>query len=404
MATWTERIKAALNGDVAGGDVMAMLASTTPLDALHQQLDDRRLSARIAHVGEEWRVCLDVAPIAAPLWLGDSLVTLVQALVEAEAAWHADQSGLLSEASHSLAVAALQATDSIITEVSAALVDPARPSRFTALLRVGPRGEIAALPFPDPLPPGYANGLLLAAERVIGAAGLLRADVSTLVQRSPAPPWLTAGLRHVEGELAADGTRLSMLRTRLNQAAAGVVPATVGQELWSVLNAALQSGQQVANPRQLPGALLDSARPSPAAAASPARGASPDVPVARPAPSSTSPEVPPARGNSRVSPTPRPPVPPRAVPEPERVRTLPDIQTVPEPAQRSRPLLAGAEVIKQHDPTSGPADPAALPEIGGQEPVGPSRAADASRPLPRIDRRPPQKDTEARDLPQIGPE
>jgi len=401
VATWTERIKAALSGDVAGGDVTAMLASTTPLDAMHQQLDDRRLSARIAHVGEEWRVCLDVAPIAAPLWLADSLVTLVQALVEAEAAWHADQSGLLSEASHSLAVAALQATDSIITEVSAALVDPARPSRFTAQLRVGPRGEIAALPFPDPLPPGYANGLLLAAERVIGAAGMLRADVSTLVQRSPAPPWLTAGLRHVEGELAAHGTRLSMLRTRITQAAAGAVPAAVGEELWSVLNAALQSGQMVANPRQMSGALLDSARPSPAAA-SPSRSASPDVAAARPAPSSPAPTVPPSRGNSRVAPT--PPVSPRTAPDSERVRTLPDIQPMPEPPQRSRPLLAGTEGTKHHAPTSRPADSAALPEIGEQEPAGPSRAVDAPRPLPRIDARPVEEESRARDLPQIGPE
>jgi len=50
--------------DVDGADVRALLAASTPLASLRQQLADRRLEAELARVGEEWRIALDLGEIA----------------------------------------------------------------------------------------------------------------------------------------------------------------------------------------------------------------------------------------------------------------------------------------------------------------------------------------------------
>src|SRR6185312_15119906 len=125
--TWAERFRASWNGDVAGGDVRALLAASGSLDLLREQLADRRLSAQIDHIGDEWRIPAALAPLALPLWLGDSLVTLARSLCDAEADAHPDRPNSLSAASHDLAVAALRPIDTIVAEALASAADTTRP-------------------------------------------------------------------------------------------------------------------------------------------------------------------------------------------------------------------------------------------------------------------------------------
>jgi len=176
-----------------------LLAASGSLDILRQQLADRRLSAQIDHIGEEWRVLADIAPLAMPLWLGDGLVTLARSLCEAEAEAHPDRPNSLSPASHDLAAAVLRPIDTIVAEASAAAADPNRPPWIVAAIMVGPRGEVAAFSLPRPVPVGYVTGLLLAAERLHGAAGLLLADLTALLQPSQPPDWLAAGIHACQG-------------------------------------------------------------------------------------------------------------------------------------------------------------------------------------------------------------
>lgn len=393
--TWTERLRASWSGDVAGGDVRALLAASGSLDLLREQLADRRLSAQIDHIGEEWRVPAAVAPLALPLWLGDGLVTLARSLCDAEADAHPERPNSLSAASHDLAVAALRPIDTIVAEASASAADAARPPWLTAVVMVGPRGEVASLSLPAPIPPGYINGLVTAGERLHGAAGLLLAELTTLLQPSSPPAWLTTGIQHVKGNLAASGARLAMLRTRLNMLLPDPqhVPPGLGHdtlaplchELWDVLNAALVGGQVLSDPRLMPGAhATPPVRPAPAAPA-----AAPH-PTAAPHPAAPSPVVAPAR----------PPTPPPA-PRVERARDLPNIQTLPAAGPRDRQPA--------YDPVHRTSlrresEPQPLPEIGGEAPAAGPAPGKTARPLPPIEPPAHRDDQEVRELPQIGPE
>lgn len=394
--TWAERIRASLSGDLAGGDVRALLAASSSLDLLRQQLGDRRLSAQIDHIGEEWRVLAAIAPLAMPLWLGDGLVTLARGICDGEAEAHPDRPQALSVASHALAVAVLRPIETIVAETSAAAADPGRPPWITAAVMVGPRGEVAAFSLPAPIPVGYITGLSLAAERLHGAAGILLAELTTLLQPSQPPTWLTAGIQRVKGDLAAAGARLAMLRTRLTMLTPDGQHFSVGNDtlapichdLWEVINTALVGGQRLSDPRLFPGA----------------RAA--DAPPVRPAPTVSSP-YPSQRVAAPHVPVAPPPAPPRTAPptQPpprvERARDLPDIQTLPAAAEHSR-----HPSIVRDDRRSRPSEPnpSALPEIGGPSTApgpSPSKAASA---LPKIEVPKHPKDTEVLELPQIGPE
>ncbi|MCL4508885.1 MAG: hypothetical protein M1296_05095 [Chloroflexi bacterium] len=381
MTTWTERIRAALAGDVASADVAALFGVTKPLDDLHQQLGDARLSAEITHGGGNWQVTVQTGPIAAPLWLADQLVALAQSLCEAEAEYHQGQPTMLSAASHALAVAVLEPLETIIAEVSAALIDPHRPSRLNLPWTVGPDGDIAHLPLPVPTPPGYLRGLLLAVERIQSATGMLLTDVKTLGHDAATPSWLIATVQRLEGELAAASARRAMLDARLSPLLSGHSPAlpssattsSVSLDLWSVLNTALVSGQQLADPRLLPGAPSSAFSSTDGAAARPGTVAVTTVPpsevatppAAPPGPPSTPPPL--RRGSPASQPGTEAP--------PEQVRDLPDIQAELAP-QRSA----------HRRPDRAEDDASPLPDIG----EGPIKAKH-EEPL-------------VRELPQIGPD
>ncbi len=401
--SWGARLQAALSGDVSGADVSSMLAATAPLTDLSRDLADRRLGAELDHVGHEWRVCMALAPMAAPLWLGEALVTIAQSFVEAEAAGHPDRPYDLSPLAHALAVLLLQPVETTIAEVSAALVDPARPTGLTAPLTVGPRGAIAAYLIPDPVPLPYAHGLLLAATRVQGAAQVALDDTASLVGRSPAPDWLTAALRRVGGELRAARVRLDAAGVRLApllrapRADYNTLPALCA-ELWDVLNTALVTGQMLREPHLLPGAPPPHA-PTPDAQAPTA----PPLVREQRAPISPAPVMP--RPIITATPSPRPPTPPKV----ERPVVLPSVGDGVREAPAPLPAPARREPDQTATPlpTQQPQEKAlALPMIG---------VPDASAtPAPRQPRRePPTHPTQSNDyvnkegadgfqLPRIG--
>lgn len=384
--TWAERIRATWSGNLAGGDVQALLAASGSLDILRQQLADRRLSAQIDNIGEEWRVLAAIAPLALPLWLGDGLVTLARSLCDAEAEAHPDRPNSLSAGSHALAVAALRPIETIVAEASAAAADPGRPRWLTAAVMVGPRGEVAAESLPSPIPAGYVTGLLLAAERLHGAAGLLLVDLTALLTPAQPPAWLSSALQRVKGDLAAAGARLAMLRTRLNMLIPDPQHFQAGwhddslpplcHDLWEVLNAALVGGQRLCDPRMLPGAREAAPPPKPA-------------PPARPI--SPLPSTPPVASS-----------PPRPAPtlarRVERALDLPDIQTVPAQAPPHRRLVTD----ESQRPEPPAPQPGAMPEIGERRVA--DRATERKAPaLPEIGKQPQGQDEEARELPEIGP-
>lgn len=396
--SWTDRLRAALSGDVAGVDVDAMLAATAPLDALHQALDDRRLSSRINHVGDEWRVIVEAANLAAPLWLADSLIVLAQGLREAAADGHPDRARAWSAAAHDLAVALLQPLEALVAEASAAAADPNRPTRLTAAVMAGPRGEIAAAPLPAPVAPDYLSGLVLAAERLHGAASQLLGDAEGLLHAETTPAWLTAGSQRVKGDLAAAGARFAMVRTRLNAmlpdparfrpGVTDAAPATLCMEIWDIVNTALVAGQRLAEPRLLPGAPATDASSRRAAPAEPvgsgpASAAAVRAPAAPPQPPAPKPSAPPS--------TPRRPI------VVEHAHELPDIQTLPTP-RRQQSLLESPQ--RGGEPTDGDH---ALPDIGGPPAAPPDDTS--ARQLPSIGGHTRSQDeVTPADLPRIGPE
>lgn len=405
--SWSARLKAALSGDVSGADVAAMLAATAPLASLEQELANRRLAAEIDHTGHEWRVCTALAPIAAPLWLAEVLVTLAQSLVETEAQDHPDRPSDLSPVVHAVAASSLQPVENIIAEVSAALRDPARPSGLTAPFTVGPRGTIAAYQLPVPIPVPYARGLLLAATRVRGAAQVALDDAESLVRRAPAPGWLTSALQRVGGELRAVEARLGMDETRLTpllrepHANEDALEALC-TDLWEALNTALVIGQMVREPHLLPGA--------PAAPpASPSADAPPQTYRQSPQPNAPQPIVPPAPISAT---TVRPSQPSRREAAPERPVALPTIgdgvrdvsASVPRDAEK-RASTSPLPSTPTTSPDRREGQPLALPQIGEVEPqAGPvsSHKATTHRAQPA---KPTERDeSPAFQLPRIGPD
>ncbi len=401
--SWGARMKAALSGDVSGVDVAAMLAAAGSLSALGQELADRRLAAELDHAGHEWRVCMALAPIAAPLWLGEALVTFAGSLVEAEAAAHPDRPSDLSPVAYALAVAALRPVTAIVAEVSATLVDPSRPSSLTAPLTVGPRGAVAAYPLPIPVPAPYPRGLLHAAALIQGAAQAALNDAEALVGRSPAPGWLTAALRRVGGELRAAQARLDMAEVRLGallRASRADEEALLAlcADLWDALNTGLVIGQMVREPHLLPGAPTAAPAVEPRAVTHPAMSFPPS---ASPAPPASPPD---ARQGVR---------PPVAAPE--RPLTLPEVGDGVRDVPRDAPAPAAGEIAGAGaDPAAtrqgqGRDAPLTLPRIGAPDPlpaprpdalVRPAHPANPAHPAPSAN---PDVSDYFR-LPRIGPD
>jgi hypothetical protein len=268
VADWGARLKSAWHGEVSDADLGAMFAATSGLDGLHQALEDRRLTAQIDNAGHDWRVVLAVGTIAAPLWLADALVALAGAFYDTETQSHPDRPTSVSADTHDLVATLLAPVEDIIADVTAALADPKHRAALTSPLRVGPGGDVAAYPQPDPIPILYARGLVTGARRVHTSAAVSLASAQQAVAKSPSPDWLAVGLRRLDGELQAAGARLDIAEVRLTplldaRSSDHTALASICRDLWTVLDAAMVAGQLASDPHLLPDARI--ARPTDAA-------------------------------------------------------------------------------------------------------------------------------------------
>lgn len=297
---WGARLTVAWHGQGATADLGALFAATAGLTGLQQALEDRRLAAEIEHIGHDWRAVLAVGQLAAPLWLAGTLVSLAGAFYDAATqaqtqarsqpnSHHLTHSTLPDQAeqasgsasvpvsvspyTHDLVAALLAPLEDIIADVTAALADPAHRTALTVPLHVGPGGTVAPLALPVPLPVHYAQGLATGVRRVHTSALATLAWVQTTVARSPspAPTWLAAGLRRLDGVLQAAAARLDMAEIHLAPLVVGVgageparqrgarggssdsqALAAVCQDLWRIVDTVVVAGQEVADPHLLP--------------------------------------------------------------------------------------------------------------------------------------------------------
>jgi hypothetical protein len=360
---WGARLRAAWRGEVPDADLGAMFAASASLDGLRQALADQRLAAQIEHTTDDWRALLAVGALAAPLWLAETLVALAGAFYDADTQTHPARAGTVSAYTHELVGRLLAPVQDIVAEVTAALADPARRPALTAPLRVGPGGDIADLPLPEPVPEPYWRALAAAARRVHTSASAALGEVQAVVTRPPAPDWLAAGFQRLDGSLKAAGARLDMDEVRLPALAQahGANPAAPGplsRDLWMVVDAACVAGQMVADPHLLPEAVA--ARP--AVPGSQAVGAGHDFAQ----------------------------YPPMA---PRRERTPPvSLPRIPEGAPASPPQPANHPSAGDEFQHGAPQRDLPLPSIGpkdtpsgaGQSPGGQPAAHPATHPLPAI--------------------
>ena len=397
--TWEARIKAALHGEVKGGDVAALLAATNPLAGLHQQLEDRRLSTQLDHADREWLVAFELGSVAAPLWLAEALVGIASSFVEAETEQHPDRPADMSPAVHDQCLALLYPVGPMIGELSAMLADQAHPFAF-ALPATFAAGALTLISIPLPLPAPYLRGLLRGAERTQGAAQAAVNNLAAPAQGATTPAWLTAALRGIGGESAAASTRLEMAQV---SAAAllhgGSMPDDtaihLANDVWSVVDTYLRIGQQVSDPLLLPGAPARRGAVTPTAGtAAPHSGGTPPVLPASSAspPAYQAPVAPP----SYHQPAPTPPG--DLVQDPAR-----QVYQAPAPAPPAYQAPSPPTVSPPVTPVPAAEPERALPQIGGW----PAAAATPTRQVSHAPDAPPPeapRPQEARPLPQIAPE
>ena len=263
---WGARLKAAWRGEVSGADLGAMFAATASLSGVQQALADRRLAAEIEHAGDDWRALLAVGRIAAPLWLADALVNLAGAFYDTETQSHPDRPTAVSPYTHDLVAALLSPVEDIIADVTAALADPDRRTTLTVPMHLAPasNGDIGTLP--DPVPVLYARGLATGARRIHTSAASALTDAQQMVDKSPSPDWLTAGLRRLSGEIQSAGARLDMDEVRLaplagERAGDTSALAAVCRDLWNIVDSAVVVGQMASDPHLLPEAASVTSHP-----------------------------------------------------------------------------------------------------------------------------------------------
>jgi hypothetical protein len=255
--SWNARLRATWHGEVPSADLVAMFAATARLTGLQQELEDRRLAARIDNVGHDWRVVLAVGAIAAPLWLADALAGLAGAFYDAEISSHPDRQSSVRAYVHDLVTTLLAPVEDLIAEVTASLADPARGPILQAALRIGLGGDIVGDELPDPPFLAYVQGLSTGVIRLQTSAATTLLDVRKEVTQSPAPDWLTAGLARLDGVLQAAGARQEMCTERLESLVATHTsdPAaleSLSRELWMVVESSIQAGQVLADPHLMP--------------------------------------------------------------------------------------------------------------------------------------------------------
>ena len=375
--SWADKFRNALEGTVDGSDALARLAATTQLSGFRAQLADRRLEAQIAWVAEPWRVPIAIAPIAAPVWLADWLVTLAQSLVEAEANAHPERSTAMAPLTRGQVLALLDPVETLLSELSGMLVDPHRRSTFNLPMLLKPYTRATTGLQTERIPVPYVRGLLAGASSVAGSVQTLAADYQVFFADSTAPDLLRSGMSGLRGDLADSQSRLDACDIRVSAFSRGQSPEDaalrdLSLELWAVTTAVFSSGQLLAAPTLLPGVAskLAGARQL----EQPPRPSAPSGEIAaRPAEAEAVPRPP----------LPEPPVLPRA---------LPDIAIRPGAAP-----LSHAQVPAE--PPSMEA-PRRMPEIGGSSGTV---SLDTPRPSqrPAADQRP-GEGVVARAMPQIG--
>lgn len=411
---WGAHLGDTWRGKVSGADLGALFAATAGLTSLQQALDDRRLGARIAqanqpdHAGQEWRIVLAVGPLAAPLWLAETLVGLAQAFYDAETQGQPDQRDpnhppLVSPYTHDLIASLLAPVEDIIADVTVALADPNHHVGLTAPLHVGPHAAIAGYDLPRPPSVAFARGLAKATRRVhTSAAAQLMETQATLAKSSATPDWLITGLQRLNGLLQGAGARLDMAETRMEplaplgrDGAAHVADPTallaICADLWTIADTALVAGQQISDPHLLPESppviaphAAASSSPRPAPQQAPIRSSSQQAPVRRtqqtpPAPQyrPIAPGVPPDPLPRARPPAPQPP-PDRALPQIAEGAPLPVSQAgahAPEPLHQ--PVSAPTPF-----PFAGPPEGVALPRVGATTGAELTRAPAPQLPTP----------------------
>ncbi len=254
---WGARLRAAWHGEVSNADLSAMFAATAALGGLQQELASRQLEAQIEQTGHDWRAVLEVGRVAALLWLADALVGVAGALYDTQTQAHPDRPSSVSAYTHDLVATLLAPVEDILADATAALANPDHRTALTRPLRVGPGGDVAAGALPEPVPTLYARGLATGARRVHTAAAVAVASAQATLAKSPAPEWLTAGLRRLDGELQAAGARLDMVEVRLTPLVGGHGGdpgglAPICRDLWTIMDTAVVVGQAASDPHLLP--------------------------------------------------------------------------------------------------------------------------------------------------------
>jgi len=390
---WNAKLKGALLGEVDGADVAARVAGAYPLVELRRRLADQRLEAELAHPGEEWRVTDDLATLESPLWQAESLLSLVQSLIEAEQEAHPDRPAMMSPATHDEALMLLDPMDTILAQVSTGLADPARRPVLGGVNLITPTG----LGRYQNLPPAYLKGVQRGAERLEGTTQAAISDLEALVGRSGGPDWITNGIRALRADLAGAQTTLQALGIRVSAPGGtqGGEAATVqlARELWQVVNAYLRAGQLAVAPRLMPGA-------PPLQAPAPAWTPPPPQPSwAPPAQPEWNPPQP--NWNQPAQPWNQPPqnwAPPPPQWEPPQQTWAPPEQTWTPPSEE--PPRAMPEIVPTWEP---PVQEWTPPLSSVEEPARPLPNIVVGRQAPEPVRTPPSPiEEKPRPLPQIG--
>jgi hypothetical protein len=356
--SWAGKIRSAFEGMVDATDAQARLAAAASLAGLRQQLADRQLEAQIENVQEPWRVPFALAPIAAPLWLADALVSLAQALQEAEEADHPDRPMVMTSLTHGQILTLLEPLDALTSDVAGVLADPRRHRTVSLPLLARPYSPDGTGLTTVNVPLPYVRGLLSGTVSSVGATQLLFAEYTSFLGHPQAPAWLARAFAAAQGDLAALQSRLDAVQGRSGpllsrHPADEAALRDLALNLWNLTNTALGLGQRLASPLLFEGAQpLPPPRTPATQPATPARAQqAPSIPVPAPAPLTPPAPAPPT---PPVAAPPVMPSPPPPSPVAERSVPMPRIEIAPEEGHDGPRVTAAP-----------PDQPRPLPQIGG---------------------------------------
>jgi hypothetical protein len=202
-------------------------------------------------------VPLVLAPIAAPVWLADWLVTLAQSLVDAEANAHPERKTDMSALVRGQIIELLGPVEALLSEMSAMLADRYRKSTIGAPLQLAPYAQGDAGLHLARVPAAYVRGLLDGARSTALSVQTLAADYQGFFTHATSPDWLQTAFSGLQGELAAAQSRIDACAVRVTVLLHKQRPEEdalrdLANDLWSLITAVLLCGQQIAAPSLLP--------------------------------------------------------------------------------------------------------------------------------------------------------